>query len=406
MALKNGKAAIQVLLALRTRTLLLALPVAGSIALAFATLAIDRGLSNRAEAAARSFGQDVISIRSGSRIIAGQSGTVGTLVEEDVLALRSQLRGARAVEGTRIEDNVPVSNGSRNGVYRVFAVRPPWAEVRQFGAARGEFLSDSDVQSSARVVLIGQTVARELFAGQDPLGAEITINQVPFRVKGVLVEKGASPAEGDRDARVVVPITTFRDRLYRRFYLDQIVVQAEDPSPESLAVLESDIRRILRERHALAVGEPDDFTIRLADLIAEQSRGISRSVVYLLLGLAGLCALVAAAAIGVVFAQAVRARRGEIGVRRAMGATAGDILWQIWTEGAVISVLGGLSGFAIGWFAARWLAASRNLAFGLDSVAIAIPVALVLLSSLVGLVPARLAARLDPAVALGGTDSR
>ncbi|MGH9785187.1 MAG: ABC transporter permease, partial [Terriglobia bacterium] len=213
-AWKNGKAAVQVVLALRGRTVLLMLPVAVSIALAFSTLAIDRGLSERAEAAARSFGLDVISIRSGTRIIAGQSGTVGTLMDEDVLALRSQLQGARAVEGTRIEDNVPMSHAGKNGVYRIFAVRPPWSGVRQFGAERGEFLTDADVESSARVVLIGQTVARELFGEQDPLGAEISINQVPFQVKGVLVAKGASPAEGDRDARVVIPITTFYNRLY------------------------------------------------------------------------------------------------------------------------------------------------------------------------------------------------
>jgi putative ABC transport system permease protein len=362
-------------------------------------------LSARAEAAARSFGQDVISIRSGSRIIAGQSGTIGTLLDEDVEALRGQLRGVRAVEGTRIEDNVPMSYGGRNGVYRIFAVRPPWAGVRQFGADRGEFLTDSDVESSARVVIIGQTVARELFGEQDPIGAEITINQVPFQVKGVLVEKGASPAEGDRDARVVIPITTFYNRLYRRLYLDQIVVQAEDASREGLTLVEADIRRVLRERHGLAAGQTDDFTIRLADLIAEQSRGISQSVIYLLLGLAVLCALVTAAAIGVVFGQAVRARRGEIGVRRAMGATPGDILCQIWTEGLVVSILGGLAGFVVGWFAAGWLAASRNLAFGLDTMVVTIPVALVLLSSLAGLIPARLAAKLDPAVALGTTEA-
>jgi len=402
---KNGKAAMQVLFALRGRTLLLALPVAVSIALAFATLAIDRGLSDRADAAARSVGLDIITVRQGTTIIPGHNAPVGTLTDEDVVALRNQLQGAKAVEGTRIENNVPVSYGGRNGVYRIFAVRPPWAEVRQFGPERGEFLTDADVESSARVVLLGQTVARELFGERDPLGAEISVNQVPFQVKGVLVPKGASPAEGDRDARIVIPITTFYNRLYRRVHLDQIVVQAEETSPAFLSRLDGDIQRIVRERHGIAPGQPDDFVTRLPEVVAEQARGISRSVVYLLLGLALLCALVAAAAIGVVFAQAVRARRGEIGVRRAIGATAGDVLWQIWTEGLVVSLLGGLAGFVAGWFAAGWLAASRNLAFGFDPIVVAIPVSLVLLSSLAGLIPARLAAKLDPAVALGMTES-
>jgi putative ABC transport system permease protein len=401
--LKNLKAALQVLISLPTRALLLALPVTISTALALATLAIDRGLSDRAEAAARSFGQDVISIRSGTRVIAGQSGTVGTLTEDDVEVLRSQLREVRGVEGTRIEDNVPMSHGSKNGVYRIFAVRPPWAGIRQFGAERGEFLDDADVQSSARVVLVGQTVARELFGEEDPIGQELIVNQVPFRVKGVLVPKGASPAEGDRDARIVIPISTFFDRLYRRVHLDQIVVQTISTDPEVLGRVEGEITRILREKHRISDAQPEDFAVRLPDLIAEQSRGISRSVVFLLLGLAVLCAIVATAAITVVFGQAVRARKGEIGVRRAMGATSSDILSQIWAEGFLISIAGGIAGFLLGWIAAEWLTASRNLAFAFGPAVILIPAGLVLLSSLAGLIPARFAAKLDPAVALRPT---
>jgi putative ABC transport system permease protein len=397
---KNISAALQVLWALPGRTLILAVPVAASAALAIATLAIDRGLANRAEAAARSFGQDVISIRSGTRVIAGQSGTVGTLTEEDVDALRNELRDTRGVEGTRIEDNVPVSFGGKNGVYRIFAVRPPWAGIRRFGAARGVFLDDLDVQSSARVAIIGQTVARQLFGEENPIGSEITVNQVPFRIKGVLVAKGASPAEGDRDARIVIPITTFYSRLYRRVHLDQIVVQAKGTDSEVLSRVETDIKRVLRQRHGISPGQPDDFTVRLPDLIAEQSRGISRSVIFLLLGMAVLCALVAAAAIGLVYAQALRARKAEIGVRRAMGATPRDILWQIWAEGLLVSLGGGAVGIGLGWVVADRLAAWRNLAFAFDVTVVAIPVMLILLSSLAGVVPARLAAKLDPAVAL------
>jgi putative ABC transport system permease protein len=397
---KNFMAAVQVVCALPGRTLILALPVAASAALAISTLAIDRGLTDRAEAAERSFGQDVISIRLGTRVIAGQSGTVGTLTEEDVEALRTELRDVRGIEGTRIEDNVPASFGGKNGVYRIFAVRPPWAGIRQFGAARGEFLDDLDVQSSARVAIIGQTVARQLFAEQDPIGSEITINQVPFRVKGVLVEKGASPAEGDRDARIVIPITTFYNRLYRRLHLDQIVVQATGTSSEILSGVETDIKRVLRQRHGISEGQPDDFTVRLPDLIAEQSRGVSRSVIFLLLGMAALCALVAAGAIGLVYAQALRARRAEISVRRAMGATPRDILWQIWTEGLLVSLGGGVVGIALGWIVADRLAAWRNLAFGFDFTVLAVPLGLILFSSLAGVVPARLAAKVDPAVAL------
>jgi len=400
MTSRNVRAAMQVVRAQRGRTLLLGIPVALTTALALATLVIDHGLTARAEAAARSFGTDVISIRPGTRVIAGKTGPVSSLTDEDVSALRARLRRAVAVEGTRIEDGVPMSYGGANGRYRIFAVRPPWAGVRDFGAERGEFLDLADVDSSARVAIIGQTVARELFGDQDPLGAEIVINQVPFRVKGVLVGKGSSPAEGDRDARVVIPITTFYDRLYRRVHLDQIVVQAEDDGADTLAALEGDIRTILREQHRLSDGESDDFTIRLPETIADESRGVSRSVFYLLFVLALVGAVVSMLIIGLVTQQSLKARQGEIGIRRAIGALPEDIHQQVTAEGLAVSVVGGLIGVAVGLVAAWPLALSQGLAMGVDAWVVTGPLLLVTLAAAAGIIPARAAARLDPAVAL------
>jgi len=400
MTSKNIRAALQVVTAQPARTMLLALPVAVSTALALATLIIDAGLTARAEAAARSFGTDVISIRPGTRIIAGKSGPVGTLSGEDVEILRSRLQGAVAIEGTRIQDGVPISAGSRNGVYRVFGVRPPWAEVRDFGAERGDFLTEDDVASSARVCVIGQTVARELFGNADAIGGEVLVNQVPFQVKGVLVPKGASPAEGDRDARIVIPISTFYDRLYRRLHLDQIVVQARDSSPDTLTSLEQQIRVVLREQHRIAGTDTDDFVVRLPDTIAEEARGLSRSVFLLLLGLSGVGAVLAMLVIGLVTQQGVKVRQGEIGIRRAIGALPDDILQQVAVEGVAVSLVGGLVGLALGlpaaWLLARWQA----LGLGFTAAVVIGPLLLVTLAALAGVLPARAAARLDPAVAL------
>ena len=397
---KNVGSALQVVKALPGRTLLLALPVTASVALALATLAIDHGLTAQAQQASKSFGVDVVSIRPGARVIAGKSGSVNTLINEDVQMLRSRLRGAKGIEGTRIEDNVPVSFEGKNGVYRVFGVTPPWAGIRQFGAARGEFLSEADVVTSARVAVIGETVARELFGNQDAIGQEMSVNQVPFRVKGVLVSKGASPAEGDRDARLVIPISTFYDRLYRRVHLDQIVVQVADTSQDAMATVDNQIKTILREQHHISAGQTDDFTVRLPEKIAEEARGLSRSVFYLLLGLAVLCAIVAALVIALVFQQAVRARQGEIGIRRAMGAMPEDILQQIWAEGLTVSMIGGAIGLLLGFAGAWALASWRQLPFRFDPVVVVVPLVLVALASLAGLFPARSAARLQPTEAL------
>jgi putative ABC transport system permease protein len=401
MTLSNNiRAALQVVTAQPARTVLLALPVAISTALALATLIIDAGLNARAEAAARSFGTDVVSIRPGTQIVAGKSGPVGSLTDDDVEILRSRLQDAVAVEGTRIEDGVPVSAGSKNGVYRVFGVRPPWADVRKFEADRGEFLTDGDLETRARVCIIGQTVARELFGMEEPMGREVLINQVPFQVKGVLVAKGASPAEGDRDARIVIPISTFYDRLYRRVFLDQIVVQAKDSAPETLAGLAQQIRVGLREQHRITGADMDDFVVRLPDTIAEEARGLSRSVFFLLLGLSVIGAALAMLVIGLVTQQGVKVRQGEIGIRRAIGALPDDILKQVVAEGIAVSVLGGLLGLGLGiptaWLLARWQA----LGLGFSAVVILGPLLLVALAALSGVLPARAAARLDPAVAL------
>jgi putative ABC transport system permease protein len=400
MTSHNIRAAMQVVTAQPIRTLLLALPVAVSTGLALATLIVDAGMTARAEAAARSFGTDVISIRPGSQIIAGRSGPVGSLTDDDVQGLRSRLRGAVAVEGTRIEDRVPMSAGSRNGVYRVFGVRPPWAAVRDFGAQTGEFLSDGDVASSARVCLIGQTVARELFGDADPIGSQILVNQVPFEVKGVLVPKGASPAEGDRDARIVIPITTFYDRLYRRLYLDQIVVQARDSAPDTLASLAQQIREIVREQHGTLDSGAADFVVRLPDTIADEARGLSRSVFFLLLGLSGIGAAVAMLVIGLVTQQSIKVRQGEIGIRRAIGALPGDILQQVAVEAAAISVAGGVIGVALGMPVAWLLARSQALGVNVTMAVIIGPIVLITLAALAGILPARSAAHLDPAAAL------
>jgi putative ABC transport system permease protein len=398
--LKCGQAAWQVLAALPGRTLLLALPVAAAVALALATLAIDRGVTAKANEASASFGLDQVTVHGSARVIAGKFSAASTLYEADVQALQGQLRGAKHVMGTRRENEVPASFGGKNGVYKVFGVTPAWAEARNFGAERGAFLDQNDLDGSAPLCVIGQTVARELFGSQDPLGQEILINQVPFRVKGVLVFRGASPAEGDRDARIVIPLTTFTNRLYRRIALDQIVIQVADPTPENMARTAEQVRAVLRRQHRIAEGQPDDFTVRTPQSVADESLAISRNVSNLMLGLAAVFALVAAAVVGLVTHQAVRARRGEIGLRRALGAEPGDILGQVGVEGLLVSLLGGAAGLGLGLAATWGLAHGWQLPFALDAPVWAVPVLVVLLTAAAGLVAARAAARLSPTEAL------
>jgi len=394
-------AAFQVVKALPGRTLLLSLPVAICIALGMITLAIDRGVEAKARDAVESWGPDQVVVHGSGRQVGGQISGASSLTEEDLDALKSRLRGVKHVLPTRRDNQASLSFGGKSGVFKLYAVTPPWAEARHFGPERGQFLDENDDAGGATVCLLGQTTVRELFGANDPLGQEILVNKVPFQVKGVLVARGTSLAEGDRDARIVVPLGTYSKRLdtKKRTY-DQIVIQVADTSPQNIERIGKEAGDILRQKHGLG-DRPNDFDVRTPTTLAAEARGISQSVTLLLLGLAGVIAVVAITVVGVVFHQATRARRHEIGLRRALGAQPGDILGQIWAEGLIVSLLGGLVGLGIGlavtWGLGRWGSVPVVL---LDGYVLAIPLVVVVLTSLAGLFAARSAAQLNPAEAL------
>jgi putative ABC transport system permease protein len=393
-----------VLFALPVRTLLLALPVAASTALAVGVLSLDRGVTAKARAAAESWGLDQVTVHGSARQIAGQFQSATTLRETDLEALRSQVHGIPKMVGTRRNNETSAAFGNKSGKYKLFGVTPEWGEVRHFPTeVPDEFLDGNDLQGNHTVCLVGKTVVRELFGGQDPHGQDLLLQGKPFKVKGVLVARGASPAEGDRDARVLIPFTTFLRLFPEKVHLDQIIIQATDTQPDKLDRLAAEVRAVLRQAHNLSGDQKDDFTVRTPVTITEESRAISRSVFLLLLGLAAVFAVVAAAVIGLVFHQAVRARRAEIGLRRALGAERGDILKQIWIEGLLVSLLGGVVGLGLGLGGTYGLAAWRKLPFAFDAPVLAVPLAVVVLTSLAGLLPAREAGHLDPAEALRPT---
>jgi putative ABC transport system permease protein len=270
-----------------------------------------------------------------------------------------------------------------------------WART----VTRGAFFDAKDVKTSARVALIGETTAKELFGNEDPLDGEILIGNVPFRVIGVLEPFGTDLHGMDRDDEIVVPITTMMRRVMNVDTISGAKLLVHDPSQVDKAV--RDLMRVLRQRHGIPSGRPDDFTLisatRVLTVVARARKVLS---LYLPM-VAGIALLVAAVVASTLMLASVNERVGEIGLRRAVGARVEDIQFQFLIETAATMLAGGIGGVILGSIGAQLVA--NRLALGdvlsWRPVLLGIIVSLAT-GALAGVVPARRAARLHPADAL------
>jgi putative ABC transport system permease protein len=266
-------------------------------------------------------------------------------------------------------------------------------------ATRGEFFDAAAVRSSARVALLGETVAKALFGTEDPIGGEIMIDTIPFHVVGILERFGSDVHGMDRDNEVVVPISTMMRRVMNVDTISSAKVILKDVTQSE--AMAAEIRRVLHARHAIAAGQPDDFTI-VTPLEVQGMVAWAQRILDLYLPLvAGIALLVGGIVAASLMLVSVNERVGEIGLRRAVGARPEDIGLQFLVETTVTTLVGGLGGIALGYLGAH--AASVHLHLGdiLSWRAVLIGVtASILTGLLAGVAPARRAARLQPADAL------
>lgn len=346
------------------------------------------------------FGASSILLMSGgTQFMGGPGANAARLTLDDVEAVAFAVPEIEAWDPQQAMPNASVRHAGATATARVFGASERFGQVWQRGVTRGEAFDAAAVHSSARVALIGVTTARELFGNQDPVGGEIQVGNVALRVIGVLEPFGTDLHGMDRDAEIVIPISTMMRRVMNVDTISAAKLLVRDPSQVDGA--RRAMKRVLRERHAIPAGRPDDFGV-ITSVMVQTMLGKMQRVVSLYLPLAaGIVLLVAGMVAASLMLASVSARVGEIGLRRAVGARVEDIQFQFVVETAATMLLGGLLGLAIGSIAAEVVARRFHLGSVFSLTTILIGLAVTIVTGVVaGVLPARRAARLDPAEAL------
>lgn len=345
---------------------------------------------------------DTISIQPGSARTRGMPSLTTvepTLRFEDATAITAEVPNVRRVARAQSAFDIDVQSRDRTATTSVWGVSEDWMEIRGDDVSVGRGISAEDVETLARVVVIGEDLRTALFPDEDPIGKTLRIAEVPFQVQGVLMSRGAGPGGSSLDDLLLLPVSTASKRLFSRDYLTAITVQLDDPGQYAPAV--AAIETLLRERHGIVPPVEDDFTVSNPRAGVEQVAEVDTTLSSVLTGIAVIATLIGGVVIMSLMLIAVSERRREIGIRRAVGATRGDVLRQFLLEAALIAALGGAVGVLLGVAGATAAAFQQQLPPAFLWGAMAGAVALATLVGLVfGLQPAWRAANVDPIQAL------
>jgi putative ABC transport system permease protein len=339
--------ALDALRAYKGRSALTSLGIILGIAVVVALVTAGESARQRLEDGLENIGKDMILIRPGGHTEMGSRGDFVPLTQADTEAIRKDAGALLVgVAPEQVTERVASSHAGRWPT-SVAGVVPELRPVRQWQLAAGRFITEEDVQTHALVCLIGQTVRRRLFpGGSSPLGELVELPPLHLRVVGVLGDKGTSLTGADQDNQVFLPLSTFQDRLAGTTHLSFILATAR--SPELIGPAEEAIRSALRRRHHLAPGAADDFDVTSVREMAELAEVLTGTMQVLVVAVASISLLVAGIGIMNMMLASVTQRTREIGLRRAVGATAVHILLQFETEAMLLTVAGGLLGVVLG----------------------------------------------------------
>jgi len=318
-----------------------------------------------------------------------------TLTLEDLKELQEQIPNIENYDPMQMIPGRSVKYKEKNLDLRIMGNSPNAEEIWDRSVTSGSFYTEMDMKQSARVALVGTAVVKDLFNGIDPVGEQIRIGNVPFRVIGVLEPMGIDPHGLDRDNEISVPITTMMRRLMNVDYIRMAKLQLADKS--RMEETAAQIRQILRERHQITTDEPDDFMIITPVKVRQILSQMTNVFSVLLPLIAGIALLAGGVVIAALMLIMVNERTGEIGLRKAVGARAKDILQQFIMETTVITVTGGLFGFLLGTIGVQALAVRMKLPVVLPWEAFILGMVFsAIVGMAAGIIPARRAASLDP----------
>jgi len=340
--------ALQALARNRIRSLLTMLGIIMGVGSFICVVAVGEAGSSRVEDQLSKVGDNLIWVEAGSRARNGvRIGTRGTktLMVGDAMAVMDQVPGVKSA-AANVDGRIQVVYGNLNWGTQYRGVGPEYFEIRKWEIREGTAFTQDDVEKSAPVCVLGQTVATNLFPDEDPVGKTINIKAVPFKVIGVLEGKGFSPTGFDQDDFVVMPLTTAQKRITGVEWLDDIFFSAE--SREAIPEVTRRIIGVMRERHHLRAGDDDDFNIRTPEELIRAQVAAAKVFTLLLGSAASLSLLVGGIGIMNIQLISVTERTREIGIRLAVGATERDIQLQFLSEAVVMSLIGGVFGVLAG----------------------------------------------------------
>lgn len=388
------------LIANKMRSILTMLGIIIGVAAVIALVSIGNGVKQDIQNSISSLGSNLLMVMPGAPRTPGvrpSQGSMKSLKVSDYQAI-SKLDGVKAASPYTANSYVTIYQ-SKNWTTTVSGVSSNFQDVNNWTMAEGRFISSKNVENRERVAVVGQTVVKNLFTGEDPVGKEIRVKNIPFRVIGVLNSKGNGTMGNDQDDVIFIPYTTAMERVEGVDYLRMVYVVASDDN--GIDRLQSDIENLLRVRHSIKDTNLDDFNIQNMKSIMETMEQTTGTLTLFLGAVAAISLVVGGIGIMNIMLVSVTERTREIGIRKALGATYFVIVTQFLIEAVVISLMGGLIGIALGIGASKLIGLASGMSTVISVPTIVLSFAFSMAIGLVfGIYPARKAAKLNPIDAL------